>query len=130
MQSNVFALNRDTGEVRWEKRYDVPSEGPNGVTAGYGMIYGSTGDDGEVFALDAQDGHEIWRVKLTTNPSTGIDIAPVVYNNVVYVSTVPGRATSSIRVDSVASSTPSMPRPAPPSGRSIRRPTTCGGTRA
>jgi outer membrane protein assembly factor BamB/plastocyanin len=90
MQSNVFALNRDTGEVRWEKRYEVPSEGPNGVAAGYGMIYGSTGDDGEMFALDAQDGHEIWRVKLTTNPSTGIDIAPVVYNNVVYVSTVPG----------------------------------------
>lgn len=90
MQSNVFALERETGEVRWEKRYDIPSEGPNGVAVAYGMVFGSTGDDGEAFALDAQDGHERWRVKLTTNPSTGIDIAPVVYDHVVYISTVPG----------------------------------------
>ena len=90
MESNVFALDRDSGAVKWQKQYNTQSEGPNGVTVGYGMVFGSTGDGGEVFALDAQDGHELWRVKLTTNPSTGIDMAPVVYNNVVYVSTVPG----------------------------------------
>ncbi|HEU0116154.1 MAG TPA: PQQ-binding-like beta-propeller repeat protein, partial [Thermomicrobiales bacterium] len=94
MQSNVFALDRATGDVRWEKKYNTPSEGPNGVAVGYGMVFGSTGDGGEAFALDAKDGHEIWRIKLTTNPSTGIDMAPIVFNNVVYVSTVPG--TSSI----------------------------------
>src|SRR5690242_10989862 len=60
MQSNVFALDRATGNVRWEKRYDAPSEGPNGVSVGYGMVFGSTGDDGEAFALDARDGHEVW----------------------------------------------------------------------
>jgi len=92
LQSNVFALDRTSGAVQWEHDFNAPSEGPNGVALGYGMVFGSTGDDGEAFALDAKDGHELWRVKLTTNPSTGIDMAPIVYNNVVYVSTVPGNS--------------------------------------
>jgi len=92
MQSNVFALDRDTGKVVWEKDYNATSEGPNGVTIGYGMIYGSTGDNREVFALDAATGEEKWRTILSGNTRDGIDMAPAVYNGVVYISTVPGNS--------------------------------------
>ncbi|MGH2562052.1 MAG: PQQ-binding-like beta-propeller repeat protein [Thermomicrobiales bacterium] len=90
MQSNVFALDRATGEVKWEKRYDIGTVGPNGLAAGYGRIVGTIGDTAEVFALDADSGAEFWRVKLSNNVGEGVDMAPLVHNNFVYVSTVPG----------------------------------------
>jgi outer membrane protein assembly factor BamB len=88
--SNVFALDRASGEVKWERRYDSPTIGPNGVGVGYGMVYASLGPTSEFVALDAGTGEEVWRVDLSENPGEGIDMAPVVYNNTVYVSTVPG----------------------------------------
>ncbi len=92
MLSNVSALDRDSGQVKWEKRYDVPSVGPNGVAIGYGMVYGGLGDTAEAFALDAATGEEVWRVDLDNNPGIGIDMAPIVYDNVLYISTVPGNS--------------------------------------
>lgn len=92
MKSNVFALDRDSGKVTWEAHYDTPTEGPNGVTLGYGMVYGTTGDSREVFALDAASGKEVWRTLLSGNTGEGIDMAPAVFGNVVYVSTVPGNS--------------------------------------
>ncbi len=88
MLSNVFALDRESGEVKWEQRYEVGTVGPNGVALGYGMVYGTIGDSKEVFALDAETGEEVWRVQLSINE--GVDMAPTVYDNVLYVSTVPG----------------------------------------
>jgi glucose dehydrogenase len=90
MMSNVFALDRATGEPKWTKQYDIPSIGPNGLALGYGMVFGPIGDTAEVFALTADTGKEVWRVKLSSNPGEGVDIAPTVYNSTVYVSTVPG----------------------------------------
>ncbi|MGH2558356.1 MAG: PQQ-binding-like beta-propeller repeat protein [Thermomicrobiales bacterium] len=90
MQSNVFALDRASGTVKWEARYDVPTIGPNGVGLGYGMVYAPLGDTAEVVALNAETGAELWRVQLSANPAEGISIAPVAYDNVLYVSTVPG----------------------------------------
>ena len=92
MQSNVFALNRDSGQVVWEHDEDTATDGPNGVALGYGMIYGLTGATAEAFALDASTGAEVWRVNLSDNPGVGTDMTPTVYDNVVYVSTVPGNA--------------------------------------
>lgn len=92
MLSNVFALDRNTGKVVWEKEYNATTEGPNGVTIGYGMIFGATGDNREVFALDATTGEEKWRTLLSGNTRDGIDMAPAVYNGVVYISTVPGNS--------------------------------------
>lgn len=92
MQSNVFALNRDSGEVVWEHDENTPTDGPNGVALGYGMIYGLTGGTAEAFALDVKTGDEVWRIDLSDNPGVGTDMTPAVYDNVVYVSTVPGNA--------------------------------------
>jgi outer membrane protein assembly factor BamB len=92
MLSNVFAINRDSGEVTWKAEYNATSEGPNGVALGYGMIYGSTGDNREVFALDAATGKEVWKTLLSGNTREGIDMAPNVYGGMVLISTVPGNS--------------------------------------
>ena len=94
MESNIFAYDRASGELRWERQYGIPSAGPNGVAIGYGMIYGGLGDTGEAVALDAGTGEQVWRTDLTNNPGMGVDMAPIVYNNTVYISTVPGNSDS------------------------------------
>jgi outer membrane protein assembly factor BamB len=92
MQSNVFALSRESGRVKWQHDYNVTSAGPNGLALGYGRIFGVLGDTAEVFALSANSGKVLWRVKLTGNAGEGIDIAPVVFDNTVYVSTAPSNS--------------------------------------
>lgn len=92
MNSNVFALDRATGHLKWEHDYNHPTEGPNGIAIGYGLIFGGTGDRSEAFALDAATGKEVWRVQLSANPGEGIDMAPTVYDNTVFISTVPGKS--------------------------------------
>jgi outer membrane protein assembly factor BamB len=92
MLSNVFALARDDGAVRWEKRYETVTIGPNGLAIGYGRLYWTIGDTAEVFALDAATGEEAWRVRLSHHGGAGVDMAPTVYDNTVYVSTVPGNS--------------------------------------
>jgi glucose dehydrogenase len=92
MQSNVFALSRDAGELKWQRKYNVNSAGPNGLALGYDRIYGTLGDTAEVFALSAESGEELWRVSLTGNTGEGIDIAPVVFDSTVYVSTAPSNS--------------------------------------
>jgi outer membrane protein assembly factor BamB len=89
LDSNVAAYDLSTGKQLWEHKYDSPTVGPNGVTIGYGKIYGATAE--VAFALDAKSGEEVWRSKkLVRNANEGIDMAPAVYDHTVYVSTVPG----------------------------------------
>lgn len=94
MRSNVAALDRESGATVWSYPVDQPCIGPNGVGVGYGLVVGATGDSGEVFALDHVTGAERWRVRLTNNPGEGIDMAPLVYDGAVYVSTVAGSTAS------------------------------------
>ena len=89
MESNVYAVKRDTGELIWRTDYSDPSNGPNGVAVAYGMVFAATGDTSTAFALDAATGKQIWAVKLTNNNYECIDMAPAVYDNFVYVSTNP-----------------------------------------
>jgi outer membrane protein assembly factor BamB len=87
MESNVLAIDRESGALRWRHDYGAPSSGPNGVSVGYGLVFGSTGFRAEAFALDAATGDEVWRVKLSNNPNESIVMQPTVYDNVVYIST-------------------------------------------
>ena len=90
--SNVYALDRSTGKLKWQHVFNKPDEGPNGVAYGYGRIYGATASN--AFALDAQNGKLIWSRKLIRNGNEGIDMAPQLYDNTVLVSTVPGNPSS------------------------------------
>jgi glucose dehydrogenase len=90
INSNVYAINLTSGKLEWFKKYNSPSEGPNGVNVVGGVVYGATGDS--AFALQASTGEQLWTKKLTRNNHEGIDMAPGVNNGTVYISTVPGNA--------------------------------------
>jgi alcohol dehydrogenase (cytochrome c) len=92
--SDVFALNEDTGKLVWEHKYNsvTPSGGPNGVAIGYGLLFGAT--ESSAFALNPKTGKQVWIRKLTSNSREGIDMAPTVYDSKVLVSTIPGNSTS------------------------------------
>ena len=88
LRSNVYALDRTTGAVKWQHAFNNLSVGPNGVAFGDGRIYGATSTS--AFALDAQTGKTLWSRKLTRNTHEGVDMAPQVYDGNVLFSTVPG----------------------------------------
>ncbi len=92
--SDVYALNQQTGAVLWKHLYKspTPSGGPNGLALGYEMLFGAT--EGSAFALDSKTGKQLWMHKLTNNKNEGIDMAPQLYDNKVLISTIPGSATN------------------------------------
>ena len=90
-QSNVFALDKTTGELLWSKEYNeaITSGGPCGVTVGYGVAVFAVGNGG-VAAIDALTGEDKWQISLTGDRGEGISMTPGIYNSTVYISTVPG----------------------------------------
>ncbi len=90
LRNNVIALNFTTGEVKWSKFYNISAVvGPNGVAVGYGKVFAAK-DLYNMTALDINTGQELWSSRISNVSTTGIDIQPVAYGNLVYTSTVPG----------------------------------------
>jgi outer membrane protein assembly factor BamB len=87
LASNVQAIEADSGDVLWTKKYELPDHGPNGVVVQGGMVFGAT--PASAFALDQKTGKQLWSVSLVQNEHEGIDMAPGYHDGVVYVSTVP-----------------------------------------
>jgi outer membrane protein assembly factor BamB len=85
--SNVLAVDAGSGEVVWEKRFDAPTDGANGVIVGEDMVFGATPASG--FALDAETGEELWSVRLTRNEAEEISMAPGHHGGRIYFSTAP-----------------------------------------
>src|SRR5690349_20368661 len=83
LESNVQAIDLESGEVLWTKKYESPSHGPNGLAVADGHVYGATAS--EAFALDQETGKDVWQVEL----EGAIDMAPGVKDGSVYISTVP-----------------------------------------
>ena len=88
LNSNVYAVDRNTGKRRWRHLFNKPSIGPNGIAYGWGRIYGAT--ETNAFALDGKTGNLLWSRRLIRNGREGIDMAPQLYDNKVLLSTVPG----------------------------------------
>jgi len=90
LQGNVVALDRQTGNVLWTKWYNNSAiEGPNGPAVGYNKIYIAK-DPYNITALSMSTGMEMWSTRISYVSTTGIDIQPMVYDGIVFVSTVPG----------------------------------------
>jgi len=90
LRCNVFALDLETGDVKWSKFYNFTDVvGPNGPALGWGKVFVAK-DLYNVTALDIETGEEIWSTRLSDVSTTGIDIQSAVYDGLVYVSTVPG----------------------------------------
>src|SRR6202035_656828 len=82
LESNVQAIDLQTGKVLWTTKYNSADIGPDGVTVANGMVFGATVDS--AFALRASTGRQIWIKKLTRNRNEGIDMAPGYNNGTVY----------------------------------------------
>jgi len=91
LESNVQAIDLESGEVLWSKNYEEDDEGPNGVVVAEGLVLGATPT--AAFALDQKTGKEVWSTELVTRSGEGIDMAPGYHDGLVYVSTVPLTAT-------------------------------------
>jgi len=83
LESNVEAIDLESGDVLWTKKWESPSHGPNGLAVADGHVYGATAS--EAFALEQETGKTAWQVDL----EGAIDMAPGVDDGTVYVSTVP-----------------------------------------
>jgi outer membrane protein assembly factor BamB len=92
LESNVQAVDLESGELLWETKMESAVQGPNGVAVEGGMVFGAT--ETGAFALDAETGKEVWKTELTTQPKEAIDMSPGVHDGLVYVSTVPTDVTS------------------------------------
>ena len=91
LSSNVYAVNLDDGSEIWRIAFDIPNIGPNGVAVGYDKVFAVLPDS--VVALSTSDGSTLWTtVVRTQNDSEGVTIQPIVWNGMVYLSTVPGSA--------------------------------------
>lgn len=87
LASNVQAIDAESGDVLWEKKYDSPDHGPNGLVVQDGLVFGATST--AAFALNQETGKQVWSVTLIRNEKEGIDMAPGYNDGTVYVSTVP-----------------------------------------
>ena len=85
-KSDVVALDRGTGRVRWSRNTTAPNDGPNGVAVVGGRVFAAT--DTTAFALDARTGRDLWARRLASKTEQFVDIAPVVDRGRVYYSTV------------------------------------------
>lgn len=87
LNSKVMAVDQRTGRVKWERAYNDPSVGPNGLAYGWGMLFGTTFHG--LFALDPRTGEQIWFQDLVAPGLAGIDVAPLLYDHTVLISSVP-----------------------------------------
>ena len=67
-------------------RYRALNEGPNGLAVDSRRVYGAT--DSDAFALSAATGRQLWSRHLTSATEQFVDIAPVVWEGLVFTSTV------------------------------------------
>jgi outer membrane protein assembly factor BamB len=88
IDSNVYAINLQTGKQIWFQKYNSSDAGPNGITVDNGVVYGATAT--KAFAIQAATGEQLWQRNITANHDSGIDMAPGYNDGIVYVSTVPG----------------------------------------
>jgi alcohol dehydrogenase (cytochrome c) len=86
LRSNVFALDRDTGAVRWTRRFAARNDGPNGLAVDGERVYGAT--DADAFALSASSGRQEWSRHLSNKSEQFVDVAPVAWRGLVFLSTI------------------------------------------
>jgi alcohol dehydrogenase (cytochrome c) len=91
LASNVMAYDLETGEQLWKVEYKAPTIGPNGLAHEDGVLFGVT--NGEVFALDADSGDEVWKKDVldyefgvAEGQNLGFTIQPAVRDGVLHLS--------------------------------------------
>jgi len=83
LESNVSAVDLESGEILWSTKFESPSHGPNGLSVAQEHVYGTT--NSAAFALNQKTGKKLWETPL----GGAVDVAPATHSAKVYVSTVP-----------------------------------------
>jgi glucose dehydrogenase/plastocyanin len=94
LNSNVYAVDLDTGKLVWQKGYEAPVVGPNGAAFDQGMLFVTDGMQ-TVAALDAKTGEQLWSKQIAPPATQGITQQLTALNGTIYVSTIPGTSTTS-----------------------------------
>jgi len=84
-KSSVYALDLESGTLRWKHLLAERNDGPNGLTVSGSRLVGAT--DTTVFALDAATGRRLWSRRLVSRFEQFVAVAPVADRGRVYVST-------------------------------------------
>ncbi len=87
LASNVYAIDLQTGKLKWEKRYNASSLGPNGPAVDNGKVFVESNAQ-TVAALDANTGNQLWSKQIAPASTQAIDQQIAAYNGTLYVSTV------------------------------------------
>jgi len=83
--ANAYAVDLQTGKLRWEKKFDNQIFGPSGPGLGYGKVYVVSSID-RFSALDIKTGDEVWRYWTGTRLPGGA-FQPSAFDHRVYVAT-------------------------------------------
>src|SRR6266516_7914773 len=89
LMSNVYAIDLQTGTLKWQKLYNAADLGPNGPAVDGGKVFVESNVQ-TVASLDANTGAELWSAQLASVDTQGIDQQIAAYGGTLYVSTVPG----------------------------------------
>jgi len=94
LQSNVYAIDLQSGTLKWEKLYNADNLGPNGVAVDQGKVFVESSMQ-TIAALDAATGTQLWSRQIPQPGSQGIDQQLTAYQSTLYLSTVPGTSIKS-----------------------------------
>ena len=86
LNSNVYAIDLNTGKLVWQKLYNASNLGPNGAAYDNGMVFVSS-EAHTVAALDAKTGTEVWSKQIAP-PLQQISQQLTAHSGTVYVSTI------------------------------------------
>ncbi len=92
LQSNVYALDFQSGAVIWEHPFNEGVIGPNGPAIGWGKLFAQGGEN-TIHALDLQTGEEVWATQLAG--PTGAQ-QPYAYGGYLFTAAVAGAVDAEI----------------------------------
>jgi outer membrane protein assembly factor BamB len=91
LKSNVYAIDLQSGALKWKHVYSAVNLGPNGVAVDQGKVF-VTSSMQTIAALDATTGTPLWSRQIPSPDTQGIDQQLTAYNGTLYLSTIPGTA--------------------------------------
>lgn len=88
LKSNVYAIDLQSGALKWEKDYNADTVGPNGVAVDQGKVFAASSMQ-TIAALNATTGAQLWSTPFPHPDIQGIDEQFIAYQGTLYLSTIP-----------------------------------------
>ncbi len=85
----VHCVDLASGRPIWQRPVGIPNLGPNGVAVGWDKVFAIKAPY-DVKAYDLKTGDDRWTTRVSERKTEGLDIQALVYDGLVFVSTVPG----------------------------------------